>query len=247
MKSLKLLFGKIWATWGIILFVASMLIFIVPFIIIRLWPEPKRTRIFIAASKLWMHIFLNGIGCPITVKGKSHFIEGENYIVVCNHNSLMDVPVSCPFIPGGNKTIAKKEFAKMPLFGMIYKMGSVLVDRKSERSRRESYFKMKDVLAMGLHMAIYPEGTRNQTAEPLKTFHDGAFRLAMETGKSVIPALLFNTAKVLPPAKGFYLEPHKLGMHFLEAEHVTANMTQNELKEKVYKRMYEYYVANYKP
>ena len=247
MTKLKLIFGRVWAVWGILLFVMTMLVFMIPFLLIRLWPEPQRTRIFIATSKLWMQIFLHGIGCPITVKGKANFAEGENYIVVCNHNSLMDVPVSCPFIPGGNKTIAKTEFAKVPLFGMIYKMGSVLVDRKSEKSRRESYFKMKEVLSIGLHMAIYPEGTRNQTGEPLKSFHDGAFRLALETGKPVIPALLFNTGKVLPPSKGFYLMPKKLRMHFLEPEAITPEITQQELKEKVFRKMYDYYTANYKP
>ena len=112
------------------------------------------------------------------VHGKENFKRGENYIVASNHNSYMDVPLTTPFIPGPNKTIAKSELAKVPLFGLIYQRGSILVDRKSEKSRRESYVKMKEVLDQGLHMCIYPEGTRNTTGEPLKSFHDGAFKLA---------------------------------------------------------------------
>src|SRR6185436_5631575 len=104
------------------------------------------------------------------------FKNGENYIVVCNHNSFMDVPLTTPFIPGPNKTIAKIEMAKIPLFGLIYQRGSVLVDRKNEESRKNSYIKMKDVLQMGMHMCIYPEGTRNKTTAPLQPFHNGAFR-----------------------------------------------------------------------
>ena len=57
----------------------------------------------------------------------------------------MDVPVSSPAIPHGNKTIAKAEMAKIPVFSTIYKSGSILVDRKSESSRIESYSKMKEV------------------------------------------------------------------------------------------------------
>ena len=147
MKIFREIFGRIWAVWGVILFIVTMFLFMIPFLIIRTLPEPVMTRRFIRASKLWMQIFLNGIGCPLTVKGKEHFEEGKNYIVVCNHNSLMDVPISCPYIPGGNKTIAKKEMAKVPVFGILYAMGSILVDRNSERSRRESYQKMKQVLA----------------------------------------------------------------------------------------------------
>jgi 1-acyl-sn-glycerol-3-phosphate acyltransferase len=71
----------------------------------------------------------------------------------------------------------------------------VLVDRKSETSRRQSFEKMKDVLEKGMHMSVYPEGTRNRTTEPLKKFHDGAFRLATETGHDIIPAIMFNTKK----------------------------------------------------
>ena len=105
----------------------------------------------------------------------------------------MDVPVATPFIPGGNKTIAKIELAKTPLFGYLYKAGSVLVDRNSETSRKESLLKMKKVLEMGLHMCIYPEGSRNKTDQPLKTFHDGAFRLAISTKKAILPVQLLCT------------------------------------------------------
>ena len=164
--------------------------------------------------------------------------------MVCNHNSLMDVPISCPYIPGGNKTIAKKEMAKTPVFGILYAMGSILVDRNSEKSRRDSYIKMKQVLDMGLHMSIYPEGTRNKTSEPLKSFHDGAFRLAVDTRKAIIPALIFHTKKVLPPDKSFFIWPHRLEMHFLAPVPVEEDVTAGQLKEKIFKMMTEYYVKN---
>ena len=73
--------------------------------------------------------------------GKENFKEATNYIVVCNHNSLMDVPVSTPFMPRANKTIAKKEFTKVPVFGWVYAFGSVLVDRKSDASRKKVMMK----------------------------------------------------------------------------------------------------------
>src|SRR5437870_3876266 len=197
MKILKEIFGRIWALWGLLLFTTTMLILLIPFMVVNYMSEPKRSYFFCRVSKLWMNIFLTGIGCPLTVKGKEHFEPGKNYIVVCNHNSLLDVPVTTPYIPGGNKTIAKKEMAKTPVFGMMYKMGSILVDRKSEKSRRESFIKMKEVLKMGLHMCIYAEGTRNKTNEPLKAFHDGAFILAVDTRKPIMPCLIFHTVEVL--------------------------------------------------
>ncbi|HRG44473.1 MAG TPA: 1-acyl-sn-glycerol-3-phosphate acyltransferase, partial [Saprospiraceae bacterium] len=55
------------------------------------------------------------------IKGRENFAEGENYVVVFNHNALLDAPLSAPFIPGANKTIAKSSFAKVPIFGLFYK------------------------------------------------------------------------------------------------------------------------------
>jgi 1-acyl-sn-glycerol-3-phosphate acyltransferase len=140
--------------------------------------EARRTKIFLDVVRVWMKIFLPLVFIRFTTKGKENFKKGENYVVVCNHNSYMDVPLSCPAIPGANKTIAKREFVDVPVFGMIYSRGSVLVDRNNDISRKESYSQMKKVLDMGMHMSIYPEGTRNRTGQPLKSFQDGAFRLA---------------------------------------------------------------------
>ena len=243
MKLIKNILAGIFALWAIVIFILSMLLIYIPFLISGSWPEPKRTYLFISLSRVWMKIFFALTGVRRVFKGKEHFKEGENYIVLCNHNTFMDVPLSSPGIPGANKTIAKIEMAKIPLFGIMYKRGSVLVDRKSEESRKTSYNKMKEVLRMGMHMCIYPEGTRNKTKEPLQRFHDGAFKLAVDTGHAVMPAVLFNTAKVLPNNKSFYYWPTKVEMHFLEPVPVDA-LTLEQLKEKVFTLMKEYYVQH---
>jgi 1-acyl-sn-glycerol-3-phosphate acyltransferase len=241
---MKSIFGRIWAGWGLIWFVVTMLLFMIPFIIIYYMKEPVRTHRFISVSRLWMRLYMPMIGCPVFIKGKKNFVPGENYIVICNHNAFIDVPVSSPGIPGGNKTIAKTELAKTPVFGMLYKMGSVLVDRKSEASRRESFITMKAILGMGLHMCIYPEGTRNRTGEPLKSFHDGAFRLAIATGKPLMPALIFNSRRVMPEKPVFSLFPHPMRFHFLSPVYITDADTVESLKEKLFTIMSQYYSRN---
>lgn len=247
MKIIKEILGRILALWAMIVFVGSMLIIFIPVWIAGLWPEPKSTSIFIAISRVWMKFFFVLTGVRRIFKGKNHFKKGENYIVVCNHNSFMDVPLSSPGIPGVNKTIAKVEMAKIPLFGLIYKRGSVLVDRKSEDSRKKSFAKMKEVLALGMHMCIYPEGTRNKSAEPLQRFHDGAFKLAIDSGKSILPTLIFHTSKVLPHNKTFFFWPHLLEMHFLEPVPVEASTTAESLKQNVFGLMKDYYVQHNNP
>ena len=240
MKIFKNIFGRIWAMWGIISFAITFLIIFIPSMLTYLLPDPKGSVVFIRIARVWMNAWLLLVGCPVKVTGKNKFAKGTAYIVTCNHNSLMDVPLSSPFIPGANKTIAKKSFAKIPLFGWFYSKGSVLVDRNSDASRRKSFDDMKKVLRQGMHMCIYPEGTRNRTNEPLKKFYDGAFKLAVETKTAIIPALIFNTKKALPANKSFYFLPHKLEMHFLEPVAPGIN-TVDQLKEKVFTIMKDYY------
>ena len=232
------------ALWALIMFTITLFLFVIPISLAGLWPEPKRSHIFFSINCVWMRLFFTLIGVRRLFKGRANFKKGQNYVVICNHRSLMDPPVSSPGIPSANKTIAKKEMAGIPLFGIPYKRGSVLVDRKSEESRRSSYSKMKEVLAQGLHMCIYPEGTRNKTNEPLQRFHDGAFRLAIDAGKPIIPALIFNTATVLP-RKTFFFWPAKVEMHFLPPIAVEGRSLQ-VVKEEAFETMRSYYVANKK-
>jgi 1-acyl-sn-glycerol-3-phosphate acyltransferase len=128
-------------------------------------------------------------GIRVKVTGLENFQKGHNYVVICNHNSFMDIPVSSTKLPGPNKTIAKIEMSRLPIFGTLYKLGSVLVDRKNKDSRRQSILQMKQVLQMGIHMIIYPEGTRNKSPEPMGPFHNGAFNLAVETQKKSCPPI----------------------------------------------------------
>ena len=242
MNAVKNILARVFAAWAMLLFIGTMLVILIPVWLLGLLSEPLRTDIFIRISRAWMGVFLPLSGCPLTIYGKHHFKNGQNYIVVCNHNAMMDVPISSPGIPGANKTIAKKEMADVPLFGIIYKRGSVLVDRKSDESRAKSYEAMKQVLAMGMHMCIYPEGTRNRTDKPLKEFKDGAFRLAIETGKPIIPAVIFNTRKVMPAGRFFYFWPTPLSFHFLPpvtTQHLNMNDVQM-LKQEVFNTMYAF-------
>jgi 1-acyl-sn-glycerol-3-phosphate acyltransferase len=240
---LKNLFSKIFAFWAIIIFVITLLPVSFLIWIIGMEKEPERTKLFRQISLVWMRIFFFLTGCGLKVVGKTNFKRGKNYIITCNHNSYMDVPVATPFIPRANKTIAKAEMAKIPLFGLIYKRGSVLVDRNDRKSREESFKKMKNVLSMGMDMCIYPEGTRNKTQLPLKDFHSGAFRLAIETETDIIPALIFNTKKVLPAGK-FYFWPARMQLHFLTPVKVSRGENYEFLKEKIYRMMSEYYEAH---
>jgi len=238
----KNIFARFWALWGLVSFVVTFLIIFLPSMMSHLFKDEKKGQaFFIGVSRWWMNIWLVMVGCRVKVDGRENFKAGENYVIVFNHNALLDVPLSAPYVKAANKTIAKASFAKVPVFGWFYKKGSILLDRKNEQSRVRSFEAMKNVLAKGMHMCIYPEGTRNRTSEPLKPFYDGAFKLAVDTKKEVIPCVIVGTRSAMPVNKFFYLFPTRLQMHFLPAVS-SQNIAVKELKEKVFTMMKEVYV-----
>ncbi len=243
LKELALnIFARIWAFWGLLSFAVTFIIIFIPTMFSYLFKDERKGQdYFIAVSRFWMRCWLALVGCPLTITGRENFKPGVNYVVVYNHNALLDVPLSAPFIPGGNKTIAKASFAKVPIFGLFYKRGSVLIDRKSDTSRLKSFEDMKVVLQKGMHMCLYPEGTRNRTEEPIKPFFDGAFKLSIVTKKDIMPCVLTGTKKAMPIHKTFYLLPTRLKMHFLPVVS-SAGLKTKELKENVYNIMKDHYI-----
>ncbi len=233
------IFARIWAFWGLLSFTITFLIIVIPALATKLIPNPKGMYWFIKVSQFWTGTWLYMIGCPMKVVGKQHFKKGSTYIITYNHNALLDVPLSAPFVPGANQTIAKDSFAKVPIFGWFYARGSVLVNRKSLISRKKSYDLMKAALKQTFHMCIYPEGSRNKTNKPLAPFHDGAFKLAVDTQNAIMPSLIFGTREAMPIHKTFYLLPKKLEIHFLPP--IEAGTDAEVLKQKVYETMWNYY------
>ena len=235
------IFGRIWAFWGLLSFVSTFLIFFLPTMGSHLFKDYKKGQAyFITVSRWWMRFWLFLIGCPLKVYGREHFIKNETYVITYNHNAMLDVPLSAPFVPGANKTIAKSSFAKVPIFGWFYARGSVLVNRNDERSRLKSFELMKSVLDSGIHVCIYPEGTRNRTTATMKPFYEGAFKLAVASAKNVIPCVIVGTKKAMPISKPFFMIPAKLEMYFLPP--VSSNQKNaKQLKEEVFTEMVNFY------
>ncbi len=248
MKFIKNIAGTVFIIYSLVVFAITMFVVFIPIWIISKLPEPKRAKALHRVFRVWMNVYMPLVFCPVIRKGKEKFKKGEQYVVVINHNSLADIPVSSPWIPGPNKTLAKVEMSNIPLFGVIYKCGSIIVDRKKEGSRRESVLKMQETLDLGIHLCLYPEGTRNKTNAPLQPFFDGAFVTAVKAQKAIMPGIIFNTGKILPHYKKFWARPMPIHIHFLDPI-PTAGLTMGDvpaLKEQVHKIMENHYIAHRK-
>jgi 1-acyl-sn-glycerol-3-phosphate acyltransferase len=126
-------------------------------------------------------------------------IEGEPpardlhpFVAVSNHESLADILI-IGTLPWEMKWMSKESIFKIPFLGWMMRMaGDVSVKRNSVKSRGEAYAKTREWIERGSSVMIFPEGTRSKTRDMLP-FRNGAFRLAVETGRPVQPIAVSGT------------------------------------------------------
>ena len=118
-------------------------------------------------------------------------------VLVANHTSWYDV-LALSALPGTYLFVAKKELAKIPIFGRaIGGCGHIFIDRQDRTSAVESLGVARDLLENESPTIImFPEGTRSKTGE-LQRFKKGAFVLAVQTGVDVVPAAIIGSHEVM--------------------------------------------------
>jgi 1-acyl-sn-glycerol-3-phosphate acyltransferase len=148
---------------------------------------------------IWSWIFSKLTFIRYEFYGREKIDRKKAYIYVSNHTSFLDLPGIRMIIPGQFRPLAKKELLKIPIFGWIARSATIIVDRSSSQSRRKSMDILKQILLDGLSILIFVEGTQNRTKEPLQPFHDGAFRIAVDTQQPLLPLVVKGAGKLMPP------------------------------------------------
>ena len=163
----------------------------------------------------------------------------KQYIFVANHISYMDIPPILTSLNQPIRVLGKYEMIKVPVFGWIYKAAVILVDRRDADRRSKSVRALKAAITHGISIFIFPEGTFNETGNPLKDFFDGAFRIAIETQTPIKPLLFIDTLERLHYKSVFELTPGKCRVVFLEEVPVDKYTMKDiqELKQHVYDLM----------
>lgn len=124
------------------------------------------------------------------------------YVAVANHESFADIFL-ISHLPWEMKWLSKESIFKIPVMGWMMRMaGDIAVKRNEARSRGQALEECRDRLSKGVSVMIMPEGTRSATGE-LQKFHDGAFRLAVETGCPILPIVVAGTRECI--SKGSWL------------------------------------------
>ncbi len=232
-------FRILYTVYAISTFIILMLLSF-PFIFVAsFWGKVKGGNFVYHVLKVWSVIWFPIIGIFFR-KIYEHKPDPEKqYIFIANHISYLDAAVIIEAIRFPFRPLGKVEMSKIPVFGFIYRVCVVMVERSNAEDRAKSIRQMKSVLKKGISILVFPEGTFNLTTHPLKEFYDGAFRVAIQTQTSIQPVLFLDTYDRMHYRHIFSMTPGKCRIVYLEPVEVNGielNQLQH-LREKVFQKM----------
>jgi 1-acyl-sn-glycerol-3-phosphate acyltransferase len=145
-------------------------------------------------------IYMNPIW-KVSVKGRKKINRKQEYVIVSNHQSILDIVVFNK-VRHRLRWVSKIEVFKVPVLGWSMRMTKYI---GLERGNKHSVAKMMDQcvesLNEGVSVVIFPEGTRSLNGS-IGKFKTGAFQLAIKTNRPILPVVLDGTGDILPK-KGY--------------------------------------------
>lgn len=219
------------------------MIILLPGILLPFMLGPRFGSIGYFFLYLWSWIFSQLTFIRYKFYGRENFKKGQSYIYVSNHTSFLDIPGVRMIIPGQFRPLAKKELKKIPVFGWIASAATVIVDRSSHESRKKSMDRLKTMLRQGISILIFAEGTQNRTKEILQPFHDGAFRIAIDTQQPILPMVVIGAGPLMPPST-LDLSPGLIRIYVGEEIDTSQYPNVADLKQKTFDQMKELIIKN---
>jgi 1-acyl-sn-glycerol-3-phosphate acyltransferase len=136
---------------------------------------------------------------------KVHVMNAQNipskgpYIIIANHQSMLDITLIQGYLNAHTGFIAKKELGKFFTVGSFLKiLGGELIDRENPREAvlaiENLVKRMKDEDQV---IAIFPEGTRSTDGE-IHEFKAGAMKIVTKAKVSILPVAISGTEKSMP-------------------------------------------------
>ena len=209
-----------------------------PFIVIPILISEKFGGIGFTATRIWTLFFATPSFIFFKTHNKEVIDKKQSYIFLINHTSFMDAPAIAMATPIQLRALGKKELSQIPVFGFITSRIAVWVDRSNPESRKRSLEKLVKTLDNGISILVAPEGTRNDSGQPLLPFFSGPFRLAIETGIPILPLIIHDARKVMPKGQ-LGVRPGTIHNYFLPPIETTDFEEEDleQLKEKVFQVM----------
>ncbi|NQU86298.1 MAG: 1-acyl-sn-glycerol-3-phosphate acyltransferase [Mariniphaga sp.] len=143
------------------------------------------------SMRTWGTYMLWATGVKVEINNQPKI---DNYIVMPNHRSYIDIPLIVKLHQG--TLVGKAEVGKWPMARSAAKITNpILVKRSEIKSLVGTMNKIKESINNNIPVILFPEGTT--FAGPLtKPFKNGSFKIAANAGIPVVPVAIHYPDKL---------------------------------------------------
>ena len=147
--------------------------------------------------RLWARCWCWLLFIDVEVKNRELIDPNQAYVFIANHQGAFDIFTIYGFLNHNFKWLMKKSLQNIPLVGWAcMAAGHVLVDRSSPSAIAKTMNTARERLTRGMSLVIFPEGSRSNDGK-IKPFKRGAFKLAIDFDRPLVPISIDGSYKVL--------------------------------------------------
>jgi 1-acyl-sn-glycerol-3-phosphate acyltransferase len=152
-------------------------------------------RLAHGCARTWAWLILATTGVNVSVRGLERVPRGQPFLFLSNHQSIYDIPVIFWYIPFDLRIIAKESLGSFPFIGWhLRRTGHVLVRR--DNPGPQVFKQLGELMRQRRSLIVFPEGTRSADGR-VQRFRTGIFRLAIESGYTIVPVAVHGTRQVM--------------------------------------------------
>lgn len=154
-----------------------------------------------AFARLWARFSLACSGIQVALEDEERLramLARGPAVLVCNHESTLDVPVLLGWVPGRFAFLSKAEVFSLPLVGWCARMLGCIPLRRGDRAdAARALTHAEAAIREGRTVLIFPEGTRSRDGR-VAHFKRGALVLAQRTGAPLITIAIDGSWALMP-------------------------------------------------
>ncbi len=120
------------------------------------------------------------------------------YFIICNHQSIIDIPLALTFTP--KLILLTNDWVwNSPVIGKLVKMADFYPVSSGVHNMLPL---LKEKVKQGYSIMLFPEGTRSANLK-IKRFHKGAFHIAEQLNLDILPVITHGTADYVTKGEWF--------------------------------------------
>lgn len=184
------------AVFFTILLFLFALIFVLP---VSIFVDRGHRRLVHVVARWWGRVLLTLTPIwSLEVEGKENIDPKQHYVVVANHQSLVDILALLAALDTHFKFMAKQELFSIPFMGWHMSLAKYIpVERGQKESAIKALEQVRGFLKQNISVAFFPEGTRS-TDGKIHAYKSGAFKMAVQENVPILPVIIEGTGDAVP-------------------------------------------------